>query len=162
MKHPVATALAVVTCLVAPFAAKAGSKDEQQARIDRGRYLVQIAGCNDCHTAGYAPAAGAVPEADWLKGDVVGWQGPWGTTYAINLRLFASRISEAQWVTLARNGQARPPMPWWIMREMDEKDLRAIYTFIRSLPVAGPEAPAALEPGVTPGTAYFQFVAPAQ
>ena len=25
---------------------------------ERGRYLIKIAGCNDCHTAGYAEAAG--------------------------------------------------------------------------------------------------------
>lgn len=31
-----------------------------------GRYLVKTTGCNDCHTPGYAPSAGAVPEAQWL------------------------------------------------------------------------------------------------
>jgi mono/diheme cytochrome c family protein len=25
----------------------------QQAQIDRGKYLVTIGGCNDCHTPGY-------------------------------------------------------------------------------------------------------------
>jgi mono/diheme cytochrome c family protein len=29
--------------------------------VERGRYLVKIAGCNDCHTAGYTQANGAVP-----------------------------------------------------------------------------------------------------
>ena len=28
--------------------------------VRRGQYLVQIAGCNDCHTAGYAETAGKV------------------------------------------------------------------------------------------------------
>jgi len=56
--------------------------------LDRGRYLVKIAGCNDCHTAGYAETAGKVPEKQWLTGDQLGWRGPWGTTYAANLRLY--------------------------------------------------------------------------
>ena len=56
-------------------------------RIRQGRYLVEIAGCNDCHTAGYAPSGGKVPEAQWLTGDALGFAGPWGTTYPGNLRL---------------------------------------------------------------------------
>src|SRR5688572_20428167 len=34
------------------------SKDE----IARGRYLIQTAGCNDCHTPGYGPNEGRVDE----------------------------------------------------------------------------------------------------
>lgn len=56
--------------------------------LQRGRYLVQIAGCNDCHTAGYAMAPEKVPESAWLTGDQLGWSGPWGTTYPSNLRLY--------------------------------------------------------------------------
>ena len=33
------------------------------AQVQRGRYLVKIAGCNDCHTPGYAMSGGKVPEA---------------------------------------------------------------------------------------------------
>jgi hypothetical protein len=43
-----------------------------KSRDDRGRYLITIAGCNDCHTAGYADAAGKIPEKDWLTGDRIG------------------------------------------------------------------------------------------
>ncbi|HTG73952.1 MAG TPA: cytochrome C, partial [Terriglobia bacterium] len=28
------------------------------AQVERGRYIVEIGGCNDCHTAGYAEAGG--------------------------------------------------------------------------------------------------------
>ena len=52
----------------------------------RGRYLIAIAGCNDCHTPGFAMNGGTTPEQAWLTGDPLGWQGPWGTTYAPNLR----------------------------------------------------------------------------
>lgn len=50
--------------------------------VERGRYLVRIAGRNDCHTPGYAERGGDVPEAQWLVGDALGWRGPSGTTYA--------------------------------------------------------------------------------
>lgn len=56
--------------------------------IERGRYLAKIGGCNDCHTPGYGLSGGQVPEAQWLVGDQLGWNGPWGTTYPSNLRLF--------------------------------------------------------------------------
>ena len=116
-------------------------------RLDRGRYLVRIGGCNDCHTPGYAAAGGAAPEQQWLVGDRLGMQGPWGTTYPINLRLFMPSLTEQQWVDYARTMQARPPMPWFNLRAMSDEDLRAIYAFVRSMGPAGEPAPSALPPG---------------
>ena len=118
-------------------------------QLDRGRYLTRIAGCNDCHTAGYAQTAGAIPESEWLKGDVVGWSGPWGTTYPANLRLSLQKFTEDTWVQTARVTQYRPPMPWFGLRDMTDEDLRAIFQFIRSLGPAGDPAPAYVPPGQT-------------
>jgi mono/diheme cytochrome c family protein len=125
--------------------------------LDRGRYLVTIGGCNDCHTAGYLAAGGATPESDWLTGSPVGYQGPWGTTYAANLRLVASRLTEAQWVEHARK-ERLPPMPWFNLREMTDPDLKAVYAFIRSLGSPGAAAPAYVAPGGKVTTPYFVFV----
>lgn len=120
---------------------------EPATQLERGRYLVKIGGCNDCHTAGYTQRAGQVPEKDWLQGDALGWQGPWGTTYASNLRLHFSRLTEAQWLQQARSMQSRPPMPWFVLREMTDGDLRAIYAYIRKAGAAGQPAPAYVPPG---------------
>src|SRR5215470_16913799 len=79
-------------------------------QIERGRYVVKIAGCNDCHTAGYAMTGGKIPESQWLMGDKLGWRGPWGTTYAINLRLFMNSMTQEQWIQRAKSMQPRPPM----------------------------------------------------
>lgn len=38
------------------------SKPPDQKSLGRGRYLVKIAGCNDCHTPGYMQSAGKVDE----------------------------------------------------------------------------------------------------
>jgi hypothetical protein len=85
-----------------------------------------------------------------LTGDSFGWSGPWGTTYASNLRLLLSGLTEDGWVQYARSLKTRPPMPWFNLNEMEESDLRAIHRFVRSLGAAGEPAPAYLPPGVKP------------
>jgi len=125
--------------------------------LERGRYLSIIGGCNDCHTPGYLEKSGAVPESRWLSGSPVGFQGPWGTTYAANLRLVAASMSEAQWLTHARAAR-RPPMPWFNIRTMSDPDLGAIYAYLRSLGPGGAPAPAYLPPGENVATPYIDFV----
>jgi mono/diheme cytochrome c family protein len=139
----------------APKAQAAGSKD-----FSRGKYIVQIGGCNDCHTPGYAPSGGKVPEKDWLVGDQLGWRGAWGTTYPVNLRLYMQKLTEAQWVQAAKSIETRPPMPWFALRVMTDADLRAIYRYIRHLGPAGSEAPAYVPPDKEPKPPYVQFPGP--
>lgn len=124
---------------------------------ERGRYLVRTAGCNDCHTPAYMEKSGEVPEREWLTGTPVGFQGPWGTTYAANLRILFAKASEQQWLARARQPM-RPPMPWFNLRDMSDDDLRAIYAYVRSLGAAGVPAPAYAAPGQKVDTPYFVFV----
>src|SRR4051812_10783988 len=124
--------------------------------VDRGRYVVRTAGCNDCHTPGYAASGGAVKEPHWLTGDSLGWEGAWGTTYPINLRLFMQSITADQWLNLARQ-PARPPMPWFALRDMTDADLLAIYHYVRSLGPAGQQAPAFVPPGQAAATPVIRF-----
>jgi mono/diheme cytochrome c family protein len=127
------------------------------ASVGRGRYLITISGCNDCHTADFGPRGGAVPESEWLSGSPVGFQGPWGTTYPANLRLVVARLTEAQWIEHARM-ERLPPMPWFNLREMTDEDLRAVYVYISSLGAPGVAAPAYVAPGGRVDTPYFVFV----
>jgi mono/diheme cytochrome c family protein len=140
---------AVLPALVSQ-AATSQQTERARSSVERGRYLVQIAGCNDCHTAGYAQAGGKVAESDWLTGDALGWNGPWGTTYPTNLRLYVANTSEAQWLQHARSMQPRPPMPWFNLRAMSDDDLRALFRYLKSAGPAGQPAPAYLPPGTTP------------
>lgn len=128
--------------------------------MDRGRYLSKIAGCNDCHTPGYLLSEGKVPEALWLTGDKLGWRGPWGTTYASNLRRFVGPLTEEEWVATARVLGTRPPMPWFTLNIMHDEDLKAIYHFIRYLGPGGDPAPAYVPPDQEPKTPYALFPPP--
>ncbi|HEV7921365.1 MAG TPA: c-type cytochrome [Thermoanaerobaculia bacterium] len=81
-----------------------------KTRAERGKYLVTIMGCNDCHTplkmgangpepdmarmlSGHPAAIGKVPapklgEGPWIWAGVgtnTAFHGPWGTSYAANL-----------------------------------------------------------------------------
>lgn len=128
--------------------------------VERGRYLVIISGCNDCHTPGYLATEGQTPEDLWLTGDSFGWRGPWGTTYGSNLRMIVQPLSEDQWVEFARNLKARPPMPWFALNQWKEEDLRAIYQFIRHLGPGGGVAPAYVPPDQEPNPPYALFPSP--
>ena len=127
-------------------------------QAERGRYLVRVSGCNDCHTPGYVQNNGQVDEKAWLTGDALGWQGPWGTTYATNLRVLMNDMSEQQWLTHVRTMQPRPPMPWFNTRAMNDDDLKAIYAFVKKLGPAGAPAPAYLPPGKSAAGPVVRFV----
>src|SRR5690606_13104861 len=99
MKRIVAGVAALcVAGAAAVVLAEEGSGVPSPTDVERGRYLVRIGGCNDCHTPGYPAAGGDVPEEHWLVGDTVGYSGPWGTTYAANLRHLLGAMSEDDWV----------------------------------------------------------------
>ena len=125
--------------------------------IERGRYIVEIGGCNDCHTAGYANAGGKAAEADRLKGDTLGYRGPWGTTYPTNLRLSIGKMTEDEWVKRAKTLETKPPMPWFNIRAMTEADQRALYQYVKSLGPGGMASPAFLPPDKAPKEPYIQW-----
>lgn len=131
--------------------------------VAAGEYLTIVGGCNDCHTQGWAEQNGEVPAAQRLTGSPVGYRGPWGTTYAANLRMVAQRVTEDRWVeilTTADGGEGKPPMPWMNTRQMNQADLRAIYQYIRGLGPAGERMPRAVPPGQEPTTPYIIMAPP--
>lgn len=132
-----------------------GAGSGSQAReIEHGRYVVMIGGCNDCHTAGYGDIDAKTPEKDRLEGDTLGYRGPWGTSYPTNLRISISAKTEDQWVKYAKTLMTKPPMPWFNVRAMTDRDLRDLYQYVKSLGVAGTAAPAFVPPGKQPKGQY--------
>lgn len=131
---------------------------EAASQIEAGRYLAIVAGCNDCHTHEYIMREGQVAEEEWFAGSPIGWQGPWGTTYAANLRLRVQEMSEDAWVSTLHSRNQMPPMPWMNVKNISDRDARALYQYIKSLGPKGEAMPAALPPGQEPETPYFSLV----
>lgn len=149
--------LALVAAVVCPSVVGATASAAPDPLVARGRYLIVIGGCNECHTPGYVEAGGKLAEADWLTGTDIGWQGPWGTTYPANLRRFIAALSEDEWVQYTRHVVTRPPMGWFVLNALSESDARAIYRFVHGLGVAGEPAPPYAMPGVEVGTPVIRF-----
>lgn len=128
--------------------------------VAAGEYLTVVAGCHDCHTAGWVDKQGNVPPEDRLAGNPIGYYGAWGTAYAKNLRQIADRQPEDHWVQVMRTadgGEGKLPMPWHDASKFSDKDLRAMYQYTKSL---GPKAlrlPRGTKPGVKPTGAYIDL-----
>lgn len=152
--------LLMSTVCIMALSVQAWAATSDKKLLDRGRYIVTIGGCNDCHTNGYLLNDGKTPEKEWLMGSTFGWQGPWGTTYPPNLRLFVKDLSEKDWIKTAKTLQRRPPMPWFNLNKMKDGDLRAIYHFLKSLGDPGQPAPAYIPPGQSAPMPYASFPAP--
>ena len=127
--------------------------------VERGKQVSITHGCHDCHTAGYVESDGKLDPAAALKGSPIGWRGPWGTTYALNLRLTVAEKAktEDEFVQFAKTFKTRPPMPWYNVHAIDESDLRSLFQYIKSLGEPGEQAPAAVGPGEEPKTPYYML-----
>jgi mono/diheme cytochrome c family protein len=148
-----------VSSIAADAPVPAANKRASGKLLERGRYLVMITGCNDCHTPNFMLNGGKTPESERLIGGTLGWRGPWGTTYPTNLRLYFQNMTEDMWVNVAKEIQRRPPMPYFSLNAMSEKDVRAIYQYVRYLGPAGVPAPSFVPPDTEPPKPYVQFPA---
>ena len=103
----------------------------------RGAYLVEIAGCSDCHT----PAAHGQP----LKGMEFGGgfilNGPWGRVASANLTPDPTGIpyyDGAIFTQAIRTGYVKARklsqiMPWHTYRGMTDEDLNAVFAYVKTL-----------------------------
>jgi mono/diheme cytochrome c family protein len=146
---------------------------------DRGKYLVTIASCNDCHTPKKMGAMG--PEMDYSHtlsghpGDMklppppkldmpwaastdwtlTTWSGPWGISYSANLTPDSAtglgKWDETTFMLAIRNGKhigtgrpILPPMPWELIKQMTDEDLKAVYAYLRTIPAIHNQVPEAV------------------
>ena len=128
--------------------------------VEAGAYLMVVASCHDCHTAGWTEKKGNVPPEALLAGNPVGYYGAWGTSYAKNLRQIADRQTEDHWVEVMRTadgGEGKLPMPWHDASKFSDKDLRAMYQYTKSLGPKPVRLPRGTRPGVKPTGAYIDL-----
>jgi mono/diheme cytochrome c family protein len=130
-----------------------------QSKEAIGRYIVLMGGCNDCHTPG-AMEGHLPPESQWLTGSPLGFNGPWGTTYAPNLRLKVAPYNEKSFVKTMKARNSKPPMSWESLHAMTDEDLGAVFVYIRSLGASGQPMPEATPPEVKPIGPYIVMAPP--
>jgi cytochrome c553 len=159
---PVALFSLVALVLVVALPQYAHEKSAKQKRVERGKYLMTITGCHDCHTAkldaqmtpdlsrAFAgrPASTMPPtqgEGEIRASlDLTAWSGPWGISYAANLTPdpetgLGKRYTEAKFIQAIRTGKKPegepilPPMPWNVYAEMTDEDLKSIYAYLQTL-----------------------------
>lgn len=135
--------------------AAAAAKDNADDRIAKGKYLVTIMGCNDCHTPG--TFYGAPDMERFLSGSELGWVGPWGVVYAANLtpddETGLGQWTPEQIAKAIRSGnrpdgrQLAPAMPWLNYSALTDSDVLAIAAYLKTLKPVKHAVPKPVEPG---------------
>jgi mono/diheme cytochrome c family protein len=155
--------LAAATVAVA-LSAGYGRADDQVAR---GKYLVTIMGCGDCHTPG--ALLGKPDMAHLLSGSDVGFEIPGlGVFVGRNLTpdnetglgaWSADRIVTA--FTTGKRPDGRilsPAMPWENFAALTGQDARAIAAFLKSLPPVKHAIPGPFGPTEKPTVLVYRIV----
>jgi hypothetical protein len=155
-----ATALLIGAILAHPATIRSQSAGNN-ALVERGRYLVGITGCHDCHSPkvkGMTPdmsrALSGRPSTTQLPSkadgevhaslDLTAWTGPWGQSVASNLTPdeatgIGKRYDEKAFLMTMRTGKKPngtpilPPMPSEVYQNMTDDDLRAIFAYLRTI-----------------------------
>jgi mono/diheme cytochrome c family protein len=131
------------------------------AQVERGKYLVTISGCSDCHTPG--GLLGQSDMARYLGGSDVGFAIPGdGVYYGPNLtpdkETGLGGWSDDQIIAAMRTGK-RPDgrmlsavMPYPALAHLTDADAKAIVAFLKSLPPVKNKVPGPLGPKDKPTT----------
>lgn len=78
-------------------------------------------------------------------GTMTAWAGPWGTSFTANLtpdpETGLGRWTPEEFIAALRTGrhqgrgrQILPPMPWSMIRQLTDDDLRAVFAYLHSIP----------------------------
>lgn len=157
-----------ILAIVATLAASHGAVAES-SQIDRGKYLVSLGGCNDCHTPGYF--LGKPDMERFLGGSDVGFEVPGqGVFYGPNLtpdgETGLGKWSTEEIVTAITAGQRpdgrvlAPPMPWHAFANLTPEDSTAIAVYLKSLPPVKNKVPGPFGPKEKPTSFVMKVVPP--
>ncbi len=157
-------ALLAGAALAMPLGAHAANKHE----IARGKYLVSIGGCNDCHTPGHF--FGKPDMTKLLGGSDVGFAIPHlgvfvGPNLTPDKATGLGNWTTAQIVAAITTGitpQGRklaPVMPYEGFKNLTKSDARAIAAYLQSLPPVSHQVPGPFGPDATP-TSFVMTIVP--
>jgi len=107
-------------------------------------------------------------QGPWMAatvGTMTAWSGPWGISYAANLtpdrQTGLGAWTEQNFVDTMRSGRHMgrgrpilPPMPWQMVGKLTDQDLKAVFAYLRTVPVVKNRVPQPTPPAaVTAPTA---------
>jgi hypothetical protein len=126
-----------VTPFVVPITSPIPQPDNSTP-AKRGAYLVQIAGCQWCHTLRDVNRR-SLPGLEFAGGDLT--ITPFSKASSANITPDPSGISyydEAQFLRTIRTGkvgarQLSANMPWWYFAHMSDEDLKSVFAFLRTV-----------------------------
>lgn len=150
--------------------ARAKAPGEADSQVGRGKYLVAVAGCNDCHTPGYF--LGKPDMARFLGGSEVGFELPGlGVFHGPNLtpdkETGLGNWTSEQIVTAIQTGfrpdgrGLAPIMPWRAFAELSKSDAQAIAAFLKTLPAVKNKVPGPFGASEKPTQFVMKVVPPA-
>jgi mono/diheme cytochrome c family protein len=158
----------VAAALIAPssIAAHAAS-----AQVERGKYLVEFGGCNDCHTPGYF--FGKPDAARYLGGSDVGFEIPGlgvflGRNITPDKETGIGDWTEEQIVTAIQTGirpdgrVLAPIMPWHAFAKLTKDDAHAIAVFLKTVKPVHHAIPGPFGPGDKVSSFMFRILPPGQ
>jgi len=142
----IASAIAMAT---AAYAVSKGARTEGP-QVARGKYLVQLAGCTDCHTPGHL--LGKPDMSRFLGGSDVGLEvSGQGIFVAPNLtpdnETGLGSWTKDQMVTAIQTGVRpdgrvlAPMMPWRAYAGLTKLDVEAVVEYLRTLPPISHKVP---------------------
>ena len=141
------------------------------AQIARGKYLVTLGGCNDCHTPGYF--FGKPDMSRFLGGSDVGFEIPGqgvfvGPNITSDKKTGIGSWTSEQIVKAIQVGERpdgrilAPIMPWHALATLTADDAMAIAAFLQSLNPVSNQIRGPFKPGEKVSTFMFRIVPPGE
>jgi mono/diheme cytochrome c family protein len=164
--RPVVT---IAISLATMLALSISNANAAQTQVQRGKYLVSIIPCTDCHTPG--TFLGKPDMKRYLGGSDVGFEVPGlGVFYAPNLtpddetglgKWTKEQIATA--ITTGKRPDGRilaPPMPVESFKNLTHADALAIAAYLKSLPPIKNKVPGPFGPTEKPTSFVYQVLPP--
>ena len=144
---------------------------QAESQIDRGKYLVVVAGCNDCHTPGFF--FGKPDMARYLGGSDVGFEIPGlgvfnGRNITPDKETGIGGWTDEQIATAITTGkrpdgrQLAPIMNYAAFTYMTKEDVAAVVAYLRSIPPVKSEVPGPFKPGEKVSIFTFRILPPGE
>ena len=165
-----------IVIAVAAVAAVAGSANllpraHAESPVERGAYLVVIAGCNDCHTPGFF--FGKPDPEKYLGGSDVGFEIPGlgvfnGRNITPDKETGIGNWTDEEIATALTMGkrtdgrQLAPIMPYPSFINMTKEDVAAIIAFLHSIPAVKNEVAGPFKPGEKVSIFTFRVLPPGE